>query len=57
MTVEAWDDGVQIGSETFTISDRRETFLELDDAIFRSIDEVVITASGGVIVDDLTLID
>jgi hypothetical protein len=34
----------------------RETFRELDDSMFDNVDQVMINASGGVIVDDLTLL-
>jgi hypothetical protein len=51
--VEAWQDGAMIGSQEFTISDRRELLVDLDDALFNSVDQVVISANGGLIVDDL----
>ena len=54
--VEGYLDGAFVGRETFTVSDKRETFRDLNDGIFDNVDQVVITASGGVIVDDLTML-
>ena len=50
------DNGVVVGSESFRIRDNRETTKQLSDAIFDNVDEVQITASGGMILDDLVLV-
>jgi hypothetical protein len=56
-TVSAYDDaGILIGSQTFNTSDKKETFVSLNDAIFDDADSITITAAGGVIVDDMTMI-
>ena len=49
-------DGVEVGSESFRIRDNKETTRALSDGVFDEVDEIVISASGGVIVDELTLI-
>jgi hypothetical protein len=56
VTVNGYLDGVLVASEEFYIMANRETFRELDDSMFDNVDQVMINASGGVIVDDLTLL-
>ncbi len=56
-TVSAYDvAGDPIGSQTFNTSSKKETFVSLDDTIFDDANYVTITAIGGIIVDDLTMI-
>ncbi|MCA8928736.1 MAG: cadherin-like domain-containing protein [Alphaproteobacteria bacterium] len=55
LLIEGYDNGTLVGSETVRIQDHKETGLHLSDAMFDNVDHVVITASGGVIVDDLGL--
>ncbi|WP_428686453.1 Ig-like domain-containing protein [Roseibium sp.] len=56
VTVHGFEDGVEIDSYSFRIRDNKETVAPLPDGIFDHVDQVTITATGGVIVDDLTLI-
>ncbi len=56
VTVEGWEDGVMIGSESFRIRDNKESVYSMSDLTFDHVDQVVITAAGGVIVDDLSLL-
>ncbi len=54
--VEGYLDGTRVSSESFTIFRDQEKFRELNDSRFDNVDEVVITASGGVILDDISLL-
>jgi len=54
VTVTAYLNGVESESESFTIRKNKESFHKMDDAIFDNVDMIVITANGGVIIDDLT---
>lgn len=54
VTVEGYDDGILIGSQTFELSYAFSKKFDLDDAIFDSVDEVVFTSFGGT---DFTSID
>ena len=56
LSVQGFDNGVLVGSDTIRIRDNRETSINFDDALFDQVDQIVLTASGGLIVDDLVLI-
>ena len=56
LRAEAYDDGVLIGAETIRLRDNRETQVNFDDGIFDAVDEVVLTAQNGFILDDLFVI-
>ncbi len=56
LTAEAYDDGVLIGSEQIRLRDNRETQVNFDDGLFDSVDQVVLTAQNGFILDDVFLI-
>ena len=53
--VEAWNDGVLVATQTLTINNRRDVELVTSDPAFDAIDELRISASGGVYVDDMFL--
>ncbi|ADM08395.1 beta-lactamase, putative [Parvularcula bermudensis HTCC2503] len=48
LEVSGYDDGVFIGSQTFTLSYDVSNFYELDDTIFDSVDQVEFSTFGGV---------
>ena len=54
--VEGYLDGERISSESFTARLTQEKFRELADSRFDNVDQVVITSTGGVIIDDITLL-
>ncbi|MDH3666726.1 MAG: Ig-like domain-containing protein [Paracoccaceae bacterium] len=54
--VQGYLDGQQVSSESFTIFRDQEKFRELNDSRFDNVDQVVITASGGLILDDISLL-
>ncbi|MDN3722306.1 hypothetical protein QW131_31600 [Roseibium salinum] len=56
VTVEGYFDGQLVGSDSFRTWDNKESLATLPDSTFDQVDEVVITATGGVILDELTLI-
>ncbi|MDH3668803.1 MAG: Ig-like domain-containing protein [Paracoccaceae bacterium] len=56
LAIEAWNNGELLGSETFRISDRRETLVEIDDVMFDNVDQVILRADGGMIADDLSFL-
>ncbi len=56
LIVDAYFEDGLVGSETFTIRTGRETSINLADAIFDQVDEVVVSSAGGVLMDDLTFL-
>ncbi|MCV0427154.1 MAG: cadherin-like domain-containing protein [Roseibium sp.] len=56
ITVQGYDDGVLVGTERVTSWGRRETDYDTNDNIFDQVDEVVITSSNGIIIDEAQLI-
>ena len=56
LVVQAFDDGALIASDSMRIRDNRETSISFDDARFDTADTFVLSASGGLIVDDMLLI-
>ncbi|MES0808112.1 Ig-like domain-containing protein [Roseibium sp. SCPC15] len=56
ITVEGYNDGQLVGSESFTSWGRRENDYSANDNIFDQVDEVVITSSNGIILDEAQLI-
>ena len=56
ITVQGYDDGELVGSQSFTSWGRRENSFDANDNIFDQVDEVVITCSNGIILDEAQLI-
>lgn len=56
LIVDAYFEDGLVGSETFTIRTGRETSINLADAVFDQVDEVVVSSAGGVLMDDLTFL-
>jgi VCBS repeat-containing protein len=55
VTITGYNDGVLIGSQTVGIVNSRPTFVDLNDAVFDSVDRVVITSPGAhIAMDDMT---
>ena len=54
--VRGYLDGVLVATESFRIRDNRETSISFNDALFDGVDQVVLSAEGGFIIDDLVLI-
>jgi len=55
VTVEGYLDGELVGSDEFFFRANREKTKLLSDEIFDEVDEVVVTADNGIIIDDLNL--
>ncbi|MBN9671337.1 Ig-like domain-containing protein [Roseibium aggregatum] len=56
IVIEGYLDGELVGSESFRVKGNREYTLALDDTIFDTVDEVVVSGSKAIIVDDMELI-
>ena len=53
LTVTGFEDGVSVGSQAVRLRGGQETEIDLNARIFAEVDEVQITASGGIIVDEM----
>lgn len=56
LTIEGYLDGQLIGSESFNLRANRENTVQTSDAIFDMVDEVVLTSSSGLTMDDLVFL-
>lgn len=55
VTIQGYDDGILVGTQTVRIRDNRETTITLNDAEFDLVDQMVISAPGRLIVDEVLL--
>ncbi|MEX0340332.1 MAG: Ig-like domain-containing protein, partial [Arenibacterium sp.] len=56
LTIDGYLDGELIGSESFNLRSNRETSVQPSDTIFDIVDEVVLSSSNGMTLDDLTFL-
>ncbi len=55
VTIEAWDDGVLVGTDTFNARSNRDSQRRFDST-FDSVDEIRVISNGAILVDDLNFV-